>query len=43
VAKTTKDTTTVDKADRCDHGIVAFAGTGGGWSTAIEIDGNASK
>jgi len=43
VARTTEGTTTVEKVYRRDHGVVAFAGTGGGWSTAIEIDGHASK
>jgi len=40
---TKKGTTTVDKVDHRDHGVVAFAGSGGGWSTAIEIDGHASE
>jgi hypothetical protein len=43
VARTRKGTTTVKKVYHCDHGVVAFAGTGGGWSTAIEIDGHAKK
>jgi len=43
VARTTKGTTTVEKVYHRDHGVVAFAGTGGGWSTAIEIDGHASE
>lgn len=43
VARTRKDTNNLDKVDNRDHGIVAFAGTGGGWSTAIEIDGHASE
>lgn len=41
VRRTTKRTTTADKVDHRDHGVVAFAGSGGSWS--IEIDGNASE
>lgn len=41
VGRTTKRTITADKVDHRDHGVVAFAGSGGGWS--IEIDGHASE
>lgn len=43
VARATKGTATVKKVYHRDHGVVAFAGTGSGWATAIEIDGHASE